>query len=64
MVPLKVCETGGNGKEARDGKGAKMVTNIQRRDRGFEIAVEESRQASAVEWSVGKFCINNEQWWY
>lgn len=41
-----------------------MVTNIQRRDRGFEIAVEESRQASAVEWSVGKFCINNEQWWY
>ena len=45
MVTLKICETGGNRKEARDGKGAKMVTNIQWRDRGFEMAVEESRQA-------------------
>ena len=64
MVTLKICETGGNRKEARDGKGAKMVTNIQWRDRGFEMAVEESRQARQWNGHRDKLCINNEQWWY
>lgn len=41
-----------------------MVTNIQWRDRGFEMAVEESRQAQQWNGHRDKLCINNEQWWY
>lgn len=41
-----------------------MVTDIQWRNRGFEIAVEESSRPQQWNGHRDKFCINNEQWLY